>query len=114
MAGHGPPAREHAFKDLGFAEKLAVWAARAWVASHKGKPELTRTIRETLTAAGVVGGFETLDRTMRRVTRGARRPIDVRCGHCRTVSEDERLFLEVLHLGQRDGGPTSEVLSNLR
>lgn len=105
MDGGHYPETETLFDDLCFAEKFAVWAVRAWVASHKGQPALTQTIRETFAACGADGGERDLDAVLSLVTTSARRGIDVRCGRCARVSDDERLFLEVVHILQSADDP---------
>lgn len=89
------------FDDLAFAEQLIVWSLRAWVTAAKGQPELKKILRETLETSGVTGGYGQLNTILTLVTQSAIRSIDVRCGHCKAVSPDECLFMDMLHEQQQ-------------
>lgn len=98
------------FDNLAFAEQLVVWSLRAWVTTAKGQPELKKVLRATLDTSGVTGGYGQLNTILTLVTQSASRTIDVRCGHCKSVSSDEHLFMDVLHAQQQSSQAESGYL----
>ena len=99
-------------RELTPGEQLMVWATRVWVTHFKqGKPPCAGFGRG-FAAAGVPHAADNLDRLMHLVGRHAQRSIDIRCVHCRMLSDDESGWLHAIASLQRgDVGPARDTLS---
>lgn len=101
-ADHACPAEQREVTALIAAERFLVWCLRQWVEGWRAGMPVGRMLREGFATAYMPEGLAPFDAMMRAVVAGTRRQLDVRCLHCRFVSEDESMFLNVVAAGQRD------------
>lgn len=100
--GHACPAEDRQVGALVAAERFLVWCLRQWVEGWRNGVADSQRLRDGFAAAYAPDGMAPFDAMMRAVVAGTRRQLDVRCLHCRFVSADENLFLNIVAAGQRD------------
>ena len=100
--GHRCPWEERSVESLAVAERFLLWCLRQWVDGWRNGVPDGRMLCDGFATAYVPDGLAPFDAMMRAVVAGTQRQLDVRCLHCRFISEDESLFLNVVAAGQRD------------
>lgn len=81
---------------LPFPDHILLWAMRAWVIGTHRRSDTAAHIRTALGMAGAYDAAPPLDRFMRALCLGATRQIRIDCICVPTVSDDERLLLDVI------------------
>jgi len=107
--GDAPAFDAARWEALTFPERFTVWTVRLWLAAFTGDPDAAPQIRVAFESVDAVPAIPLLDRLMRVVANGARRPVRFTPVAIPALSEDEGLLLRAVELAQADGAVNGAV-----
>lgn len=81
------------FSDLPFGEQLLLWGVRLWVRALKDEANAHDALNHGFKLAGAPGAHLALNGLMTVIATMASGNIDIRCSHCKEISEDEHLLM---------------------
>lgn len=85
QTAHGPLTLDR----LCFTEQLMIWAWRVAGGAGPGSPTLWCDLRDGFALAGAEDGAAAVIELLNIVAFASRRPLDIRCIHCREIGGDE-------------------------
>ncbi|HYD63964.1 hypothetical protein [Azospirillum sp.] len=101
--GDAPAFDTARWEALTFPERFTVWTVRLWLAAFTGDPDAAPQIRVAFESVDAVPAIPLLDRLMRVVADGARRPVRFTPVAIPALSDDEGLLLRAVELAQAEG-----------